>query len=286
MTDVVHNRSANDLHWRFVGYFFVVHILGMLGIGYAILYPHLPTILIAIGYFYLTHLAITCGAHRLYAHESYKAAQSLQWAYALLFAGVAQGPIFWWSPKHKHHHAREDKAGDPHSPKVDGFFYSHIGWLLVKKGWEPAPTQYHRHLLFGNGKKYAPVLWQKRYYGYLVVPMTLGVPLVAGWIFGDALGGLMVGGFARLMLQYHFTWIVNSVGHRELDRKGGHSSNFWWGWFLTVGESFHRNHHDSPGDYRLGIKWWEFDPGKWLLQALSLTPLVSDLRIPKRRRTA
>jgi stearoyl-CoA desaturase (delta-9 desaturase) len=194
----------------------------------------------------------------------------------------------WWAAKHKHHHATEDAEGDPHSPHVDGFWYAHMGWMLSKKGLAPAPNQYQRTFLRRNADgrfRYAPAHWQGKYYFSLAILMTFGVPLLGGLMLGDWWGGLLVVGFARLMLQYHLTWVVNSAGHMWGQRLGGKSTNLWPLALLTVGESFHANHHDSPGDYRLGRKWWEVDLGRYAINFLYYIGLASELRIPSNTRT-
>ncbi|CAE8654627.1 unnamed protein product, partial [Polarella glacialis] len=51
--------------------------------------------------------------------------------YALAYCGAlaVQGPPLSWVSSHRHHHSGSDTAQDVHSP-LDGFWWSHIGWLL------------------------------------------------------------------------------------------------------------------------------------------------------------
>ena len=44
---------------------------------------------------------------------------------------------------------------------------------------------------------------------------------------------------------------------------------------LTMGESWHNNHHAFPGSARLGLRAGEWDPGWWVL--LGFIPLVGVL---------
>lgn len=276
--------GRGDIHLRYLAFFTLVHLIGFYGLWYAWFHASLSIIVFAVVYFYLAHLSITCGAHRLYSHESYRASTVLQYAIVLLFSATFQGPILWWASKHKHHHATEDKEGDPHSPHIDGFFYSHMGWLLSKRGLERAPNQYHRSFLRRNDDgtfRYAPAHWQGEYYFTLASLMSFGVPLVAGFVLSDWWGGLLVAGFTRLVFQYHLTWVVNSIGHMWGTRLGGRSTNVWSLALFTVGESFHANHHESPGDYRLGRRWWEFDLGKYAINFLTFVGLAWDRRIPQ-----
>lgn len=277
--------TKGDIHWGYLTFFLVVHCAGLYGVWYAVTDASSAVIGIAIIYFFLAHLAITCGAHRLYSHESYRASKTLQYILVLFFSATFQGPILWWAGKHKHHHGTEDKEGDPHSPHVDGFWYAHMGWMLSKKGLKPAPDKYLRTFIRRNKDGnfiYSPAHWQGANYFPLAIFMSFGVPFILGGTFGDWFGGVMVIGFLRLLFQYHLTWVVNSVGHRWGQHLGGKSTNVWALALPTVGESFHANHHDSPGDYRLGRKWWQFDLGKYAIEFCALLGHAWDLKAPRK----
>ena len=51
--------------------------------------------------------------------------------------------------------------------------------------------------------------------------------------------------------------------------------------FLTYGEGYHNYHHLFQMDYRNGIRWWHWDPTKWLIAASAFLGLAKDLkRVP------
>ena len=77
-------------------------------------------------------LGITGGAHRLWSHKSYTASKALKIFLMLCNCGTNQGSIFHWSRDHRLHHKFSDSPLDPHNIN-QGFFFSHVGWLLVKK---------------------------------------------------------------------------------------------------------------------------------------------------------
>jgi stearoyl-CoA desaturase (delta-9 desaturase) len=53
---------------------------------------------------------------------------------------------------------------------------------------------------------------------------------------------------------------------------------------ITFGEGYHNFHHEFQHDYRNGVKFWQFDPTKWTIWALSKFGLASDLRrVPAER---
>ena len=39
--------------------------------------------------------------------------------------------------------------------------------------------------------------------------------------------------------------------------------------FLTYGEGYHNFHHIFQADYRNGIRWWQWDPTKWMISLCS-----------------
>jgi stearoyl-CoA desaturase (delta-9 desaturase) len=47
---------------------------------------------------------------------------------------------------------------------------------------------------------------------------------------------------------------------------------------ITYGEGYHNYHHTFQWDYRNGIRWWHFDPTKWLIHTLSRLGLASGLK--------
>lgn len=77
-------------------------------------------------------LGITAGAHRLWAHRCYKATVPLQIILIIFNSLSFQNTAIHWIRDHRLHHKYSDTDGDPHNASR-GFFYSHVGWLLVKK---------------------------------------------------------------------------------------------------------------------------------------------------------
>jgi stearoyl-CoA desaturase (delta-9 desaturase) len=46
----------------------------------------------------------------------------------------------------------------------------------------------------------------------------------------------------------------------------------------TWGEGYHNYHHIFQYDYRNGVKWWQYDPTKWLIWSCSKIGLAKNLR--------
>ena len=63
---------------------------------------------------------------------------------------------------------------------------------------------------------------------------------------------------------------VNAIGHhfgrRPYDNNAG---NLQWLAFVTAGEGLHNNHHAKPTSAKLSHRWFEIDPGWWLIKTLT-----------------
>lgn len=75
---------------------------------------------------------ITAGAHRLWSHKAYKARLPLRIFLMILQTIAFQNCIYEWARDHRVHHKFTDTDADPHNASR-GFFFSHMGWLLIRK---------------------------------------------------------------------------------------------------------------------------------------------------------
>jgi stearoyl-CoA desaturase (delta-9 desaturase) len=111
------------------------------------------------------------------------------------------------------------------------------------------------------------------------------VPTLIASSWGDAIGGLLLAGFLRLMIQYHSTFSINSIAHtlgrRPYSTAVSARDSFITA-ILTLGEGYHNYHHRFPGDYRNGIRYFHFDPTKWWIWLMSKIGAARDLkRVPR-----
>ena len=100
------------------------------------------------------------------------------------------------------------------------------------------------------------------------------------------LAGFIVAGALRITLSHHGTFCINSLCHLIGKRTYSNSTarDNWLTALLTFGEGYHNYHHKFPLDYRNGVRFYQFDPTKWLIRGLSYIGLTSNLRrVPKHR---
>jgi len=234
------------------------------------------TALFAVFYYFFTGLGITAGYHRLWAHRSYNASKPLQYFLAMAGAGAVEGSIKWWARGHRAHHRYTDTDLDPYNAHK-GFWYSHIGWMLVKPRRKPGVAD------VSDLSKNEVIRWQHRWYLTLILVMGFGVPtVIPGLFWGDWQGGYFFAGAGRLVFVHHSTFCVNSLAHwlgdSPFDDKHTPRDHMVTA-FATIGEGYHNFHHQFPMDYRNAIRWYQYDPTKWFIWSMQMLGLAFHLKI-------
>jgi fatty-acid desaturase len=91
---------------------------------------------------------------------------------------------------------------------------------------------------------------------------------------------------ARVMSGVGGHWLIGYFAHNHgrmhysVRDAAVQGRNIPWTSLLTMGESWHNNHHAFPGSAKLGLQRGEWDPGWWVLQVLHRCKLVWNLRLP------
>lgn len=226
--------------------------------------------------------AITAFYHRYFSHKAFRASRAMQFGFALLGAAAVQRGPLWWAAHHRRHHRHADTRNDPHSPVIRGFYWSHMGWFLSRRGFATDLAA------VPDLAKYAELRWLDRY--DLCVPVALAAALfVAGDLLAAHAPGLHTSGaqllvwgfFVSTVALFHCTVTINSLAHRWGTRRfdtADNSRNNWLLALITFGEGWHNNHHRFPGSARQGFRWWEFDATYCILRAMAALGLVRDLK--------
>lgn len=112
------------------------------------------------------------------------------------------------------------------------------------------------------------------------LPPALILYVAGGWSF------VWWGVCARITAAVCGHWLIGCLAHnhgtieREIPGAAVQGRNIRFTSLLTMGESWHNNHHAFPRSARLGLKRGEWDPGWWVLQGLSRVGLVWGLQLP------
>ena len=229
----------------------------------------------ALAFLYLNGMSITGGYHRLWAHKSYEASPALKWFFAFWGAGALQNSILIWASDHRRHHRNvDDNELDPYSAGR-GLWFSHMGWMLREYNTNDPDFSNVRDL-----QRDTIVMWQDKHYVALTMFMNLGLPLLLGIWHGEIIGTVLLVGLLRLVVNHHVTFFINSLAHywgsRPYTESNSARDNGFLA-FLTYGEGYHNYHHIFQSDYRNGIRWWQWDPTKWMIALSARVGLASEL---------
>ena len=226
---------------------------------------------ICAAFYALGMFGITAGYHRYFSHRSYAAGRICQFVLAFLAQSTAQKSVLWWAAKHRHHHLHSDTAQDVHSPRMAGFWYSHVGWVFAARH---ASADLAR---IEDLTRFPELRWLHRFELAPALVLAGVAFLIGGW------SGLVVGFVWSRVLLYHATFCINSLAHvhgRKRYVTGDDSRNNWLLALVTFGEGWHNNHHAYQSSVRQGFRWWEVDCTFYALKALSWVGLVRHLKSP------
>jgi stearoyl-CoA desaturase (delta-9 desaturase) len=230
-------------------------------------------IALAVAFYFATGISITAGYHRLLSHRTYQANNFVKLMYLLFGAATFQNSALKWCSDHRIHHNHVDHDKDPYNINK-GFFHAHIGWIFYQE--KVLNPKYPKDLL--NDKL---VMWQHRNYLWLCVAMGFILPAVIGYFLGSALGGFALAGLMRVVFVHHCTFFINSLCHMVGTRPYTDSNTARDSAIMAVfsyGEGYHNYHHYFPTDYRNGIRWYHYDPTKWLIKTLSFVGWTKNLK--------
>lgn len=235
-----------------------------------------------------TTFGVEAGFHRFIAHRAFDARSPLRVALVVLGSMAAQGPVLFWVAAHREHHAFTDQAGDPHSPRLHGegfwgslrgLWHAHVGWLFVSRpsSWARfAPDLLKDRRLFRLNQWYP--LWVLL---GLILPAAAGGLLTGSW--QGFWSGMLWGGLVRIFLVQQATWSVNSLCHRfgshPFDGTGTSMNNAWLA-LISLGGSWHNNHHAFPRTAVNRFEWWQFDFCGAVIRAFERVNWASNINFP------
>jgi len=266
--------SDSEINWAHTILLTATPLLALIGLIFV--RPKWETILFGLVMYLWTGLSITGGYHRLWSHRAYSASYLVKLLLCLGGAAAFEGSIKWWSRNHRAHHRYTDTEKDPYNAKK-GFFYAHLGWMLVKQNAKKIGYADITDL-----QRDPMVRWQHDYYPFIAIGVGVVFPtLFCGLAFGDYLGGYFYAAVLRMVFVHHATFFVNSLAH-TLGAKPFSDHHTSYDSFvtalLTFGEGYHNYHHEFPQDYRNGIRFYHYDPTKWLIVGLHYLGLTYNLK--------
>ena len=250
--------------------FFAVHVFALVAVFFVPF--HWSYVVWAVALYYVRMWLVTTTYHRYFSHRAFKTSRVFQFLLAFLAETSAQKGVLWWAANHRHHHRESDQPADVHSPLQDGFWWSHVGWILSDKYTET------REEAIRDFARFPELRFLNRW--YLLPPFLLAVGLFL--IGGFPL--LVWGFFVSTVVLWHGTFTINSLSHvfgsRRYKTTDTSRNNFLLA-LITCGEGWHNNHHYHQNTANQGWFWWEIDFSYYVLRLFQALGLVWKLKLPE-----
>jgi fatty-acid desaturase len=223
-------------------------------------------------------LGHSLGMHRRLIHKSYECPIWLEYLFVHLgvLVGLA-GPLGMM-----HTHDLRDWA----QRQYDCHPYLRHGSYPLKDAW----WQLHCDLKLKHPPHFSPEcsIANDKFYQFMERTWMLQqLPLAAILYYFGGYPWVVWGISARVAVSVTGHWFIGYFAHNigEMDNEihgasvQGH--NVKWSSYITMGESWHNNHHTFPNSAILGIYENQPDPGWWVLKALQKIGLVWDISLPE-----
>lgn len=237
--------------WRNVVLFALLHIAALYALVFQVKESKWQTLVWTYLLYLVGGIGVTAGCHRLWSHRSFKATLPLRLLLVLFQTVALQNDVIEWARDHRVHHKYSESNADPHNAKR-GFFFAHVGWLLVKK--HPEVIRKGKQIDLSDLYKDPILVFQRKHYKPLVILFCFVLPTIVPWCLWDEslLNAYFVPCLLRLTIGLNLTWAVNSVAHlwgtRPYDKETNPAENI-----LVIlgaaGEGHHNYHHSFPHDY-------------------------------------
>ncbi|XP_033329806.1 acyl-CoA Delta-9 desaturase [Megalopta genalis] len=241
-----------DIVWRNVIAFTYLHCGSLYAMYLLIFHEVSPyTFIWGLSLGMISAVGVTGGAHRLWAHRAYKAKWPLRVILMILQTIAFQNHIYEWARDHRVHHKFTDTDADPHNAQR-GFFFSHIGWLMLRK--HPDVIKKGATIDMSDLEQDPVVVWQRRLY---IILMPLFSFIIPTWIpiyfWKEAPLTAWYATVWRYTFTLNGTWLVNSAAHiwgmKPYDKTIGPTENRAVA-LIAIGEGWHNYHHVFPWDYK------------------------------------
>lgn len=223
-------------------------------------------------------LGHSLGMHRRLIHASYECPKWMEYFFVHLgvLVGMA-GPLGM-----AHQHDLRDWA----QRRKQCHSYLRHGSHILKDAW----WQLHCDLILKNPPEFVPEkpLADDRIYKYMDKSwMYQQLPWAIVLFYFGGISWVVWGISARIIISITGHWFVGYFAHNEGERDWhlegaavqGHNVRF--AGLLSMGESWHNNHHAFPGSAMLGLYENQSDPGWWVLNRLMNIGLVWNVKLPE-----
>jgi stearoyl-CoA desaturase (delta-9 desaturase) len=217
------------------------------------------------------------GSHRKLIHNSYQCPKWLE--YILVYLGVQvglAGPLGLLRQHELRDYAQRLNNCHPYLKHGRAFWVDAWWQLNCELRLVNSPEiKIEARIVEDRFYRFLERTWMAQQLPWVVLFYAWG-----GWTF------VFWGVCARVTAGVFGHWIIGYFAHNhgtmhyEVTGAAVQGRNIFFTSLLTMGESWHNNHHAFPGSARLGLLPGEWDPGWWALNLFRRAGLVSDLKLP------
>jgi stearoyl-CoA desaturase (Delta-9 desaturase) len=223
---------------------------------------------VAIGLTQIAIIATSIYLHRALAHRSLHLHPAAEVGFRValwLTTGLSRQQ---WVAVHRKHHTFTDRQGDPHSPRLLGFWRVQLfNVAYYKREARNAQTL----------EMFAPDLPPDRLdrllfsRGFLGPAIGLGLLCAVIGLWPGLIAGLMHAGLYVFVMAP----LINALGHWRGSKNFENTAYNWrlLAW-ITGGESLHNNHHAHPRSAKFSLRRSEFDPSWPIIRSLAAAGLL------------
>ncbi len=223
-------------------------------------------------------LGHSIGMHRLLIHRSFQCPVWLE--YCLVHLGVLVGLA---GPKSmmKTHDLRDWAQRQSQCHDYFGHrqvFWKDAFWQIFCDIQLTHPPEFIPEKSFSENKVYH---WMEKTWLLQQIPWATLLYLMGGieWVIW--------GSCIRIAVSVTGHWLIGYFAHNEGEQEwhvhgaSVQGFNIRFASLLTMGESWHNNHHAFPGSAKLGLKKGQLDPGWWVILFLKQMGLTYDIKLPE-----
>jgi stearoyl-CoA desaturase (delta-9 desaturase) len=179
-----------------------------------------------------------------------------------------------WVAVHRKHHAFTDREGDPHSPRLRGFWRIQLlnAYYYAREARNPEtirrfapdiPVDRLDRMVFSHG-------WAGPALGTAALCVIFGVG-----------PGLLAALAHAILYVLVLAPLINGLGHwrgtQHFDNTAYNARFLAW---VTAGESLHNNHHAHPRSAKFSMRRVEVDPSWVVIRVLAAAGLVVVTGLP------
>jgi fatty-acid desaturase len=217
------------------------------------------------------------GMHRRLIHQSFECPKWLEYfcVYLGTLVGMA-GPIGMMRTHDFRDWAQRQTSCHDYFCHRPGFWHD-AWWQLHCELVLAHPPSFRPEPSIRRDRFYALIegTWMWQQLPWAIVFFGLGGPSWVVWgvcarVAVCVTGHWLVGHFAHR--QGHQSWIVEGAAAQGYNVK--------LAGLISMGESWHNNHHAFPGSAKLGLRPGEVDLGWWLIKSFEAVGLASEIKTP------